>query len=654
MSINIQANSKINQCAMFILIIFLPIKLLGYDSPNNSSGISGYINMPSAIISDEGTVSFGLYRGDPERKILLKFAPYDWVEGSIFYSDLTGIEYGGGFKQSYKDKGFNIKFKLKDQGKFPAVSLGLNDFAGTGIYSSEYLVATQRSGKFDASIGVGWGNLAGYKSSSNPFKILDNSFAFRDDDWGEGGDLNFKNYFSGDSVSIFGGINYSVKKNIFLTAEYDSSITDGFINFEKPKTNINLALTYKATKFLSTTISFERGNYFGVKFWTSDNISKTKSNDYIKPQINTRSMSINLISALSQNDISLQKVAQEGNRTNLYVRQNKYNTNQEFVSVMKKIINDLEIDNYEITVKNYNRGHVVNSIDIIDKKINKEPLNEETLYILDGEFPRYYQKLSPRLRNLIGSREGLHFWGLFLEHSSQFMFDDSFFIDSLLSYSLGNNFDELFIPPVDTYPNQVRSDIKDYLKGLDNGIAIRKLNVNKFSKFGSNNYLYTTAGVLEDMFSGFGFEYLKHEVQDNISIGFEIFRVKKRDYKFNFKNLDYMKTTAHLNFYTRFPKLQLYSKLSWGQYLAGDEGGTVKVWRRFNNGAEIGAYATFTDVSFEEYGEGSFNKGIFFKIPIKQNNQLSFVDFNWQPLTKDPGSKLSKSYEIYDDLLRFF
>ena len=163
MSINIQANSKLNQCAMFILIIFLPIKLLGYDSPNNSSGISGYINMPSAIISDEGTVSFGLYRGDPERKILLKFAPYDWVEGSIFYSDLTGIEYGGGFKQSYKDKGFNIKFKLKDQGKFPAVSLGLNDFAGTGIYSSEYIVATQRSGKFDASIGVGWGNLAGYK-----------------------------------------------------------------------------------------------------------------------------------------------------------------------------------------------------------------------------------------------------------------------------------------------------------------------------------------------------------------------------------------------------------------------------------------------------------------------------------------------------------
>ena len=65
-----------------------------------------------------------------------------------------------------------------------------------------------------------------------------------------------------------------------------------------------------------------------------------------------------------------------------------------------------------------------------------------------------------------------------------------------------------------------------------------------------------------------------------------------------------MKTTAHLNFYTRFPKLALF-KIILGTISSWRRGGTVKVWRRFNNGAEIGAYATFTDVSFEEYGEGS-------------------------------------------------
>ena len=38
--------------------------------------------------------------------------------------------------------------------------------------------------------------------------------------------------------------------------------------------------------------------------------------------------------------------------------------------------------------------------------------------------------------------------------------------------------------------------------------------------------------------------------------------------------LDYMKTTAHANLYYKFGDSGLYSKLSWGQYLAGDEGGT--------------------------------------------------------------------------------
>ena len=76
-----------------------------------------------------------------------------------------------------------------------------------------------------------------------------------------------------------------------------------------------------------------------------------------------------------------------------------------------------------------------------------------------------------------------------------------------------------------------------------------------------------------------------------------------------------MKTTAHANLYYKFGESGLYSKLSWGQYLAGDEGGTLKVWKRFKNGAEMGAYATFTDVSFEEYGEGLSIKVYFLKYP---------------------------------------
>ena len=43
---------------------------------------------------------------------------------------------------------------------------------------------------------------------------------------------------------------------------------------------------------------------------------------------------------------------------------------------------------------------------------------------------------------------------------------------SNLKYSIDDNFDDLTIPPQDTYPAQVRSDIKDYLRNIDEGIII--------------------------------------------------------------------------------------------------------------------------------------------------------------------------------------
>ena len=46
---------------------------------------------------------------------------------------------------------------------------------------------------------------------------------------------------------------------------------------------------------------------------------------------------------------------------------------------------------------------------------------------------------------------------------------------------------------------------------------------------------------------------------------------------------------------------------------------------------QFGVFATFTDVSREEFGEGSFDKGIFFNIPI-----YKILRHTWRPLTKDP------------------
>ena len=51
-------------------------------------------------------------------------------------------------------------------------------------------------------------------------------------------------------------------------------------------------------------------------------------------------------------------------------------------------------------------------------------------------------------------------------------------------------------------------------------------------------------GVLEDMYAGFGIEYLYYKNSTNYAAGFEIFNVKKRDYKWKFGTLDYERSQA--------------------------------------------------------------------------------------------------------------
>ena len=46
-----------------------------------------------------------------------------------------------------------------------------------------------------------------------------------------------------------------------------------------------------------------------------------------------------------------------------------------------------------------------------------------------------------------------------------------------------------------------------------------------------------SAGILEEMFSGIGFEYLYFNPDENHAFGFELFNVSKRDYGMRFGEL---------------------------------------------------------------------------------------------------------------------
>ena len=631
-------------------------------SSSSNHGYTGLINTPTAIFRDAGTISTSLYRGDPDRKLSLTLAPFDWVEGGFFYADITGKEYGGGYLQSYKDKGFNIKFRLKTQGKYPAIAIGLNDFAGTGLYSSEYIVSTYSQNKFDFSLGMGWGALNSNGTFKNPLSAISDRFNNRSlEDCRTCGNLDFDNYFSGDEISLFGGVKYKQNKNLVFKMEYDTTNTNQLIDYDKPNTRFNIGLDYIWDKNLALSFTYERGNYFGASFKYAENISKIKSRQPSYEKVDTSSKLIDLSVNLQKNEISVTEVniAEKG-KLQLGLQQIRYQDQRSVSSVVHYLIEKSNIKNAEeVIIKNYNDGILINTVaskkqkDNSIRDVNVKNIDiEEAIWINDINYPKYLQKFIPRFRTFIASREGFLNYGLFLEHLSRTYFSAGLSITSQISISLTDNFGELNIPPVDTYPAQVRSDIKKYMNGLGEGLSIQKLFVSKFGKAGKNNYFYLTSGILEDMFNGFGGEFLHHDFTKRVSYGFELFRVKKRDYKFGFGMQDYMKTTGHINLYKPLTN-GLIMKLSWGQYLAGDEGGTLRVWKRFRNGAEMGAHVSFTDVSFEEFGEGSFDKGIFFKFPVNLFGQGSIQSFNWKPLTKDPASKLYKPHDLYSEIIRY-
>ena len=67
----------------------------------------------------------------------------------------------------------------------PAIAVGLYDFAGTGLYSSEYVVASYGVNNIDFHFGLGWGQLDGSKNKvNNPLGYISDRFNTRTLDTG--------------------------------------------------------------------------------------------------------------------------------------------------------------------------------------------------------------------------------------------------------------------------------------------------------------------------------------------------------------------------------------------------------------------------------------------------------------------------------------
>ena len=616
-----------------------------YNSYNNH-GVLGLINMPTARFYDEGVYGVTVYDGTPDQKLTMTSSPYDWLEASFFYTNIQGRPYPNFEYQDYKDKGFNFKIRLKEEGVWPAIAIGINDIAGTGFFSSEYIVGSYGISNLDIHFGLGWGTLNGTNDFKNPLIFIDERFKNRPTEFADkGGQFQPSRYFSDNTVSPFYGISYAVNEKLLIKAERDTTQTDGIIEYDNPKKRLSFAFEYALNNNFTLGISKERDNFYSLKFIYKNNSSSSKSSyKYRKVEEDSNLNEYgNFIKKLESNGIGVNKIVEKADSIGIELTQFSHpnlDIIEEIIMSAKKdsgikkdIKTDLRIADLE-AYSNIDDDYYKSSNLIYERKRQKS----------------FNTKTSLKIRPYLASREEFFKYAILLENDSEYIIRDNFFFTSNLKYSIKDNFDDLVIPPVDTYPAQVRSDVKDYLRNFENKIIIGRAQFDYHLTPFKNNHFMVTAGILEEMFSGYGFEYLYFDPKKNYGIGFEAFNVKKRDYELRFGSLNYENTTSFINLYHRNYKIIPFdTKVSFGEYLAGDRGATIEFSRSYRNGAKFGIFATFTDVTAEQFGEGTFDKGIFFNIPVFQD----LVSYTWRPLTKDPGARLNRKYTLHDMLIKF-
>lgn len=321
------------------------------------------------------------------------------------------------------------------------------------------------------------------------------------------------------------------------------------------------------------------------------------------------------------------------------------------------VINDLQIS--EIHVPRRSLERIVSNYGSPQELFNITSFNEgptsrpSGLPLAKGWLPTIDYGLSPSLRYSLFDPDDPMRYQISALLSGTVGLYDGLSISGILRLNIYDNFDEITRGAGSALPH-VRTDFAKYLNTSEHGMEM--LSLNYAWQPARNWYARSFVGYLEEMYAGVGGEALYRPYGKRWAVGLEVDYVQQRDFGRGFGLRDYKTVTGFAKWYYEVPYEDLRVELNVGRYLAEDIGATFKISRTFDNGTEIGAFATLTDVPFETFGEGSFDKGVIIKIPF---HLFSFFDTKQvystviRPLTRDGGAQVWSGTPLYDMTQQF-
>ena len=277
---------------------------------------------------------------------------------------------------------------------------------------------------------------------------------------------------------------------------------------------------------------------------------------------------------------------------------------------------------------------------------------ERSQKVFQEEKDRISYSIDPDLNQSFGGPESFYMYQFGINGNASWHLSEQISLDSTVFLNVVNNYDKFNYktPPADgeALP-RVRTWIREYVDSSN--VLLNNLQLTNIQQLSTDWYGQVYGGYLEMMYAGVGGEALYRPYRKSWAVGIDTTWVKQRDWYNTLKMADYDVVTGHLTGYLQLPYFDnITAKIAVGRYLAGDKGATFDFSKRFDSGVMLGAYATLTDVSSEEYGEGSFTKGIYVTIPLDLmliHPTTTKGSIGWVPLTRDGGQMLSRKTALY-------
>jgi hypothetical protein len=657
----------------------------------NLYGAPGLIDMPSGEAMPDGQIGFGVSNFAGQTRTTLSFQLAPRISGSFRYSGIQDWN-SDGF-ETYYDRSFDVRFLLLEESRFlPAVTLGLQDFAGTGIYAGEYIAATKGFGpQIKATVGLGWGRLG----SANSFGGLVSEDRPAFDVNSRGGDLSTDQWFRGPQ-SVFGGIEWTPTERIGVKVEYSS---DAYVEetgardvFDR-ESNWNFGLEYQASENWRLGGYYLYGAELGLMAQFQFNPrrpdpamrvpapnpvtlrpSRTAApalwaTDWIGIPNVQQTLVEALAPAMAAEGVELEALAATATSIDIRYRNTRYRSSANAVGRVARVLAGIlppSIETFHLTpeVMGLSASRItlqrsdLESLEfapqagarlLAESTIAPAPRLPGTAVVPEDVAPRFSWAIGPYLEQSFFDPDEPWRFEAGVAASAAFRITPNLALSGTVQKEVIGT-----IADSDRLSNSVLPRVRtdQVLYAREGDPALANLVLSYTFQPGGDFYGRVTAGYLENMFGGVSTELLWKPVDSRLALGAELNYARQRDYDQRLGFRDYDVVTGHASAYYEFGDGYL-GQVDVGRYLAGDVGATFTLSREFDNGWMLGGFFTLTDVSSEEFGEGSFDKGILLSVPLGwilgQPNRNTFAT-TLRPVQRDGGQRLSVPGRLYDPI----